>query len=323
MKNPIILCLFALLSFQISSAAVVKDSIFRFSFQKMQLESALRMDCDACGCSASGGSMGFSSMLNKNFVGVRYFNQSYSSRDGIFANSPWIAEDFNTTQIWGKIPVTNKIKVAALIPYHFHNRALTAGTEKISGLGDMTLMATYLVYQTQKDSTLLDHNLQIGGGLKMPTGKFSEANNRGTVNQSFQLGTGSWDYLLLAEYVVKKKKLGLNTMVNYNLKTENEKKYQFGNQLNYSSTLFYLFTAQNIQVVPQFGVAGEVYETNKQHGQKVHDTAGDVLFSKFGLEIGKDKFSLGLNGMLPLSQNLSNGNMEANSRWSVHLNYSL
>jgi hypothetical protein len=31
----------------------------------------------------------------------------------------------------------------------------------------------------------------------MPTGKFEEANNLGTVNQSFQLGTGSWDYLLL------------------------------------------------------------------------------------------------------------------------------
>jgi hypothetical protein len=27
--------------------------------------------------------MGFSSMLNSNFVGIRYFNQSYSSRDGI------------------------------------------------------------------------------------------------------------------------------------------------------------------------------------------------------------------------------------------------
>jgi hypothetical protein len=53
---------------------------------------------DACGCSASGGSMGFSSMLNSNF-GIRYFNQSYSSRDGIFANSPWIDENFNTAQI--------------------------------------------------------------------------------------------------------------------------------------------------------------------------------------------------------------------------------
>jgi hypothetical protein len=38
---------------------------------------AMAFDCDACGCSASGGSMGFSSMLNSNFIGIRYFNQSY------------------------------------------------------------------------------------------------------------------------------------------------------------------------------------------------------------------------------------------------------
>jgi hypothetical protein len=53
--------------------------------------------------------MGFSSMLNSNFVGIRYFNQSYSV--GIFANSPWIDENFNTAQIWTKIPVTDKIKL--------------------------------------------------------------------------------------------------------------------------------------------------------------------------------------------------------------------
>jgi hypothetical protein len=41
-------------------------------------------------------------------------------------------------------------------------------------------------------------------------------------------------------------------------------------------------------------LAGEVYETNKQHG-KVVNTAGDILFSKFGLE---DKLSV-VNAMLP------------------------
>ncbi|NRS90089.1 hypothetical protein HNQ02_003024 [Flavobacterium sp. 7E] len=323
MKNTLIISLLAFLSLQLVSAAPVKDSISGFTFQKMQLDAVMDFDCDACGCSASGGSMGFSSMLNSNFVGIRYFNQSYSSRDGIFANSPWVDENFNTAQVWAKIPVTEKIQVTALIPYHFHNRELAAGNESISGLGDVTLMATYSVYQTQKDSTVFTHNLQIGGGVKMPTGKFEEANNLGTVNQSFQLGTGSWDYLLVTEYVIKKKNLGLNNMLNYNIKTENSKKYQFGNQFNYGSTLFYLLDLKSIQLVPQIGLAGEVYETNKQYGEKVLNTSGDILFSKFGFEIGKDKLSLGVNAMLPINQNLSKGAIEANYRWSVNLNYTL
>jgi hypothetical protein len=72
--------------------------------------------------------------------------------------------------------------------------------------------------------------------------------------------------------MIKKKNLGLNSMLNYNIKTENSKKYQFGNQLNYGSTLFYLKTVQLVQI----GIAGEVYE-HKQYGEKVINTAGDIL----------------------------------------------
>lgn len=280
--------------------------------------------CDACGCSASGGSMGFGSMLDNNFVGLRYFKQSYTSKDGIFANSPWIDENFNTVQAWTRIPISNKIQISALIPYHFNERELTKGTESISGLGDITVIGLYSIYETHKDSTVFVHKLNAGAGLKMPTGKFDEANNLGTVNQSFQLGTGSWDYLLVSEYVIKKKNLGLNSMLNYVFKTENDKNYQYGDQFNYSSTLFYLFESKNeTKIVPQLGIAGELYQTNKQHGIDLPNTAGDVLFSKFGIEAGKDKFSIGLNAMLPINQNLSGGNMEANYRWSVNLNYTL
>lgn len=323
MKNKIITTLLLIFTLQFMVARTEKDSISRFQFQKMNFLQNLKLDCDACGCSASGGSMGFSSMLNSNFVGIRYFNQSYTSRDGIFDNSPWVDENFNTIQIWSKIPITNKIELSALIPYQSHNRMLTSGTENIKGIGDVTLMASYSVYQTQKDSTIFTHNLQLGGGIKIPTGAFNEANNLGSVNQSFQVGTGSWDYLFVTEYMIKKNNLGLNTMFNYTFKSENNKKYQFGDQLNYGTTLFYLLDMDTVKLVPQLGLAGEVYQSNSQHGVKIAETSGDVLFSKFGLEAGKNKFSVGVNIMLPISQNLSNGNMEANSRWSVNLNYSL
>jgi hypothetical protein len=67
---------------------------------------------------------------------------------------------------------------------------------------------------------------------------------------------------------------------------------------------------------------GEVYESNKQHGEEVVNTAGDILLASLVLK-GKDKFSVGVNAMLPINQNLSSGNIEANYRWSVNLNYIL
>ena len=301
-------------------AVTEKDSLSRFHFQKMLLEEE---DCDACGCSANGGSMGFSSMFNNNFIGLRYFNQSYTSKDGIFNNSPWVDETFNTVQVWARIPITAKLQLTALVPYHSHNRDRSTGKENIEGLGDLTVLAMYTVYETMKDSTVFTHKWQFGGGLKLPTGKFDEANNKGSVNPGFQVGTGSWDYLLNTEYVVKRGQLGLNSMLNYTIKTENKKEYQFGNQFNYGSTLFYLFDWDKVKLVPQLGVAGEVYKGNKQHHLGVLDSAGDIVFSKFGFEAGRNDFSVGVNVMLPINQNLSNGKVESNYRWSVNLNYSL
>ena len=304
---------------QCIAANTVKDSIYKFTFHRMLL---LDDDCDACGCSANGGSMGFSSMLNNNFIGIRYVNQSYSTKEGVFNNSPWIAENFNTTQVWARIPVFNKIQITALVPFHFNNRELVSGKQSIQGLGDITVMGMYSVLEIQSDSTTVGHKLQLGCGIKAPTGKYTSANN-GTLNPSFQLGTGSWDYLLVSEYVIKKVKFGLNTALSYTFKTENEKHYQFGNQFNYGSTLFYLFDLNSVKFVPQLGIAGEVYNSNQQFKQKVADTKGDVVFGKFGFELGKDKFSLGANLMLPIHQNLTGGNVDANYRFSVNLNYQL
>lgn len=318
MKNYIFLLAFFI--FQTAFPNIEKDSVSRFHFQKMLFEED---DCDACGCSANGGSMGFSSMFNNNFIGLRYFNQSYTSKDGIFNNSPWVDETFNTIQIWARIPITTKLQLTALVPYHSHNRERSTGDENIKGLGDITVLAMYTIYETSRDSTVFTHKLQLGGGFKAPTGKFDEANNKGSVNPGFQVGTGSWDYLLNTEYVVKKGQLGLNSMLNYAFKTKNKKDYQFGNQLNYGSTLFYLFDWEKVKIVPQLGVAGEVYKGNTQHGLDVPDSAGDVVFSKFGFEAGRNNFSIGANVMLPINQNLSNGKVESNYRWSINLNYSL
>lgn len=316
-----IIVVFALLAGFSAFSFTEKDSISAFTFRRLAMLEDF--DCDACGCSASGGSMGFGSMLNNNFAGLRYLKQSYTSRDGIFANSPWMDENFNTVQAWARIPVTEKIQISALVPYHFNERKLTSGTENIAGLGDITIMALYTVFETQKDSTFFTHKINLGGGVKLPTGKFTEANNLGSVNQSFQLGTGSWDFPVVSEYVIKHKNLGLNTTLNYIFKTENSKNYQYGDQFNYAGTFFYLFDLKSVQIVPQAGLAGEVYQTNKQYSLGLPNTAGDILFSKFGIEAGKDKFSVGINAMLPINQNLSNGNMEANYRWSVNLNYTL
>jgi len=279
-------------------------------------------DCDACGCSASGGSMGFNSMLSEQFLGVRYMYQHYKSKDGIFNNSPWIDENFSTVQLWGRIPVNKKIEIMVMVPYHFLNREKASGNQTLDGMGDVTVMAFYNVLQSMNDSASFQHKILLGAGVKAPTGKFDNKNN-GSVNPSFQLGTGSWDYNVAAEYIMRKDKWGLNSTLGYIVKTENDKKYQFGNQLNYGSTLFYTAAVNNVNIVPQLGVAGETYQANRDYNEEVPYTKGDIFFGKIGIEIGYKKFSAGVNAMLPINQNLTGGRVEADFRVAFNINYIL
>ncbi len=278
-------------------------------------------DCDACGCSANGGSMGYSSILDQNFIGIRYFHQYYKSKDGLYNDSPWIAERFNTIQLWAKIPIHKRVDLSVLVPYQFHNSAKTSGEQSISGLGDLTVLGLYNIVLVNSEHAW-QHQWHLGAGVKAPTGKYN-AENKGTVNPSFQVGTGAWDFSFTTEYMFSYKEMGLQTSLNYTFKSENEKHYQFGNQFSYTSTFFYPVQVKAINILPQLGIAGEVYASNKEYGELVKDTKGSIFFGKMGVEVGYDRFSFGLNGLLPISQNLTGGKVEAKYRWSLNLNYSI
>ncbi|WP_166535535.1 transporter family protein [Flavobacterium ichthyis] len=290
-------------------------------FESYKLENILG-ECDACGCSATGGSMGFNSLVSENFIGLRYLYQNYKSRDGVFNNSPWIDENFSTVQLWGRIPIGKKIEITALVPYQFLNRKKESGSQNLSGIGDINLLAFYNLYQTQNDSLALQHKILVGAGVKIPTGKFDNENN-GSINPSFQLGTGSWDYSLATEYIVTRKNIGFNANLSYIFKTENNQNYQFGDQFNYGGGFFYTTNIKELIVVPQLGVSGENYQYNKDHREKVPLTKGDIFFGRIGLETAFKKFSAGMNVMLPINQNLNGNRVEANYRLAFNLNYIL
>ena len=283
--------------------------------------------CDTCGCGSSGGSMGYGTALNKNFMGLRYIGQEYRSRNGIFNNSPWINENFNTVQAWGNFPVTKRAIVNIILPYQFHNRIFPDNTEqKINGLGDISVLAFYSLIKATPDSIISikpEHYLQLGGGLKLPTGKYDKANNTGSVNPSFQLGNGSWDYILAMNYGFSYRNWGISTMFNYTIKTKNPKDYQFGNQFNYGINAFKTYYVSDLAFTPIIGLAGENYASNREFDMKVANTKGTIFLGKLSLETAYQNYSLGLVGMVPIDQNLNNGKVALKHRVSVYLNINL
>ncbi|MEE4001277.1 transporter [Tenacibaculum sp. FZY0031] len=290
----------------------------------------LFLDCDACGCSNSGGSLGMGGIIDNNFVGVRYLHQKYQSKDGIFKNSPIINEYFNTVQVWSRIPIINEyLEAQVFVPFHFHTRDYIDKTTAIEGLGDISFLINYTFlnkttgkYKEEKDKIISsNHLLKIGAGMKLPTGTYNEAINN-SINPSFQLGTGSIDIITNLQYVYKRNDFGITNYFNYYIKTTNKEEYRFGNQFNFNSTFFYMFkdSKQN-SFVPSVGISGEVFASNKTIGLKVKDTEGYALFSNLGAEYNAKKLTIGVLAMYPIQQNLAQGTIEVKYRSAIYLNY--
>ncbi|PZU86378.1 MAG: hypothetical protein DI529_08790 [Chryseobacterium sp.] len=317
--KKLILTVFLIIS--ISVLATEKDSLYipQYETSIKNLSKYEAFFCDACGCAAGNGSSGFESLLNPQFIGIKYFVQHYKAKENLFTNDLTQNQYFNTVQIWGKIPVTEKLSIYGSLPFQFHEKKTLQGDIAINGIGDANVMGIYEIFNSNNSF----HQLNGGMGIKIPLGKFDEKGITG-INPSFQLGTGSWDYLLALSYKYQKNLFALMFNTDYTIKTENKKHYQFGNQWNYSATGFYrLWRNNNSTFSGKLGFQGEIYDWNKQFGEVMPRTAGSALYGKLGFEMAYKKFSLGSEVMLPAYTNLAGGDIEAKSRFSLFVNFGL
>lgn len=245
-----IIFIISLISFTGFRSKTVNDSLYISKNPK----EILFDDCDACGCAAGNGSSGFESLLNPQFIGIKYFAQHYKAKENLFIQDLTQDQFFNTFQLWGKIPVTKKLSIYGSIPYQFHTKTTKQGEINIDGIGDANVMGIYEILKSKNTY----HQLNGGFGVKIPLGKFDEKGVSG-VNPSFQLGTGSWDYQLSLNYKFQKNLFAFLLNSDYTFKTENRKHYQFGNQWNYAATGFQrIWRNEDIIVSGKLGFQGEI-----------------------------------------------------------------
>ena len=315
--KKLILILFSILNISIS--AIEKDSLYIPKYDTKNILRTQEFFCDACGCGAGNGSSGFESLLNPQFIGIKYFAQHYKAKENLFTNELTQDQYFNTIQIWGKIPITEKLSIYGSLPFQFHEKKTLQGDIRINGIGDASLMGIYQILNSKNTF----HQLNGGFGVKIPIGKFDEKGISG-VNPSFQLGTGSWDYQLAINYKFQKNLFALLINTDYTIKTENKKHYQFGNQWNYALTGFQrIWRNENSIISGKLGLQGEVYDWNKQFGEVMPRTAGSALYGKIGFEASYKKWSIGSEVMLPAYTNLASGDIEAKSRFGLFVNFGI
>ncbi|GLU55365.1 hypothetical protein [Dyadobacter frigoris] len=280
--------------------------------------------CDACGCSNSGAYFGLMPQSNKSLLGIRYNRMNFVTHPD--SHVLRTEETFNVTEVYARFFPIKRVQVMAFLPYRFAQQVTTSDTKKQNGLSDVTVLVNYNVINTLMDkekSSDFNHTLMIGGGIKLPTGRFryDENNVTDVANANFQSGTGTTDFILNAFYTINKDQWGLAMNVSRKFNTTNSDHYRFGNQLYGTADLYRSFKVGSYSLTPNVGVYAEKSELGVRDGKKVLETGGTLLNGTVGLTLFANRWTLGVSGQKPLSQNLSTGFVQARSRALIQVGF--
>lgn len=285
--------------------------------------------CDVCGCSLGGGYYGILPQFNKNFIGLRWSQarfHAYMNHDSQYLDEEYSHDTYRKLELWGRYYINKHFQVYGFVPYAVNTMNGTEQTVKINGLGDITVLANYLLINTGESKTArFKHTLLTGAGVKLPTGTYDAEDNGLIINRNFQLGTGSTDFIISAMYSLRYQKVGLNSETGYKINTRNSQDYLFGNQFH-ASTQFFVW--QNVKAFKFLPNVGLYYEQAAKHqdGQVIQpNTGGSALLATAGMETYFKSFSLGFTYNRPIEQSYNSDEISeitSKDRFSVAVTYS-
>ncbi|WP_028788959.1 transporter [Terrimonas ferruginea] len=286
--------------------------------------------CDICGSGGGGSYMGLWPSFKKRFIGLRFQQNGLRDHLGPGGSITYLTtkETYRVAEVWGAVNFGQRFRVAAFVPYNFIERKNQEGTTSRNGIGDVSMVGYYrlLNHQQAVGDKLLEQNLWIGAGFKLPTGQYNkeEKNIEQAGQNTFQLGTGSMDFSAHLMYDIKFGKAGLNVNSSYKINNYNQADYRYGNKFTLNSLLYYQAVKTSKLVVSPN--AGLLYETSqKDHNTReleVFATGGHSLMGTVGTEFAAGNIGIGANYQHPLSQQLGEGKVRARDRCMVYVSYS-
>jgi hypothetical protein len=296
----------------------MKKTIFLF----LLLATINAAACDVCGCGNGSSFFGILPQSHLKFGGIRYNSKTFDSH--FTSNLLRTEENFQSLEPWLRFYPIKKTQMVLMGSYQSNTQTMTASGEKkyLSGFGDVTALAHYNVVNTFFDSTShkVDHILLMGGGIKLPTGKYDYAMNEDEVaNPNFQLGTGSFDYIINSIYTVRKNQIGLNVDLSYKINGTNKNHYKFANKSRAIVNGFVQLTVGDFTFLPNLGVLGEYNSHDKQNGIDNQFSGGYLTTAMLGSEMYYKKITAGFSLQKPIAQDLSGSQLKLQNSFMCHL----
>lgn len=303
----------------------MKKTVYLFILILVMFVSNDLRACNICGCASGANYNGILPQYRKNILALRHryrsFDQYELQRDGSKLKSNF---QYQTIDLWGRIYLKDRIQFFFTVPYTVNTLTDDVnGSSVLNGIGDITLQVNYNVINTTYDTSrthTVQHNLLIGGGVKLPTGKYQQRNKDELMYAAnFQAGSGAYSYMANLIYTFRYRKVGFNADVNYIYNTENELKYAFGNQFTSSLTLFAWLKKGKTTFLPNTGVFYEHLQRDIDNGYYNNLSGGYALNYNLGMDVYFKKLFAGITFQTPVVQEIGSDDVVYKLRYMLNV----
>ena len=293
--------------------------------------------CNICGCANGANYNGILPQYRKNIIALRHryraFDQSAVQLNNTTVNSSY---QYSTYELWGRMYLKDRIQFFFNAPFTVNTMTTDAeGKSTLTGVGDLSLQVNYNVINTTFDTSRFHtvdedlvqymrtkHNLLIGGGIKLPNGKYQQRNSNDLMyTPNFQAGSGAYSFLGSIIYNLRYRKVGLNADVNYIYNTANELKYAFGNQWTSSLGAFIWLEKGDFKFLPNTGIFYEYLDRDIDNGYYNNLSGGYALNYNIGCDVYYKSFFLGLTFQTPFVQEIGSDQIKYKARYMVNVGY--
>jgi hypothetical protein len=229
----------------------------------------------------------------------------------------------NTMQLWGRYYAGKKVQLFAFVPYHMNSGSDAGNPFKITGLGDVSLLANTVIIKDDSMIKQWHHTLLGGGGIKLPTGKYTGItmlDEQGLPN--VQAGTGSWDFILNANYTIRHQRTGINTDASYTITTTSPGGYKYGNRLNTGILGFYWWQKNKFSLLPQAGIRYEysLHDYDNYNRKWLNESSGgNIVLAAFGAQSFYRQYGAKIIYNIPVAQNYAGNNVTVGPRLETSL----
>lgn len=278
--------------------------------------------CEICGGSSAGSYFGILPDYKTNFIAFKHRYRSFTSRHLTESSEPEMtsADRFHTAEIWGRINLNKRLQLFAILPLNFYSQKTDAGITNSNGIGDVSLQLSYILINTSGDKKSVQQLLQLGAGIKLPTGAHKVVSNGEKLHQNMQPGSGTFDFPISLIYTIRKKNIGLSTEASYRINTFNKDNIAYGNKFTSSARSFYVVTKRSTSIIPHAGISFE-FAGKDFDGIEVNNySGGKVINFVTGVDLHLKRFSLGFGWQQPIKSDLAQGRITPHASFNSSIN---